>query len=255
MTARQGRFVWFDLMTPDVPAAKRFYAETAGWKTSTWPGSNYEMWSADEQMLGGVMPLSADELKSGTPPRWLGYVSVEDVDTTVQRAQKLGGRVTVPPTDIPDTGRYAILADAQGATFGIYKSNHPGPLLDPQKVGHFAWAELNTTDWKSAWKFYSELFGWKKTQSITMPEFGEYFMFGTDPGSPIGGMSDVAIQMKAPAHWLYYLRVKSADETAKAIVPKGGSMMTKPEEVPGGDRVAQCADPQGAMFGIISSPS
>ena len=102
--------------------------------------------------------------------------------------------------------------------------------------------------------FYSELFGWRATTSMNMgPELGEYFMFGNDPKTSLGGMSNAANMMKAPAHWLHYVNVKSVDETAQLIPQKGGKVLNGPMEVPGGDRIAQCMDPQGAMFAIFSS--
>jgi uncharacterized protein len=98
------------------------------------------------------------------------------------------------------------------------------------------------------------MFGWKPTRSMNMgPEFGEYFMFGADPERSFGGMSNAATMMKAPAHWLYYVNVKSVDETARRIPQLGGKVLNGPIDVPGGDRIAQCMDPQGALFAIYSS--
>ena len=158
-----GRFVWYDLMTNDPEGAKRFYGELIGWKTSKWSGGDYEMWSAGEQMIGGIMSLPPEA--KGAPPHWLGYVAVEDVDATARKAQELGGKVHHPATDIPNVGRFAVLADPQGATFAVYRSATGGEAPDREGMGHFSWAELNTTDWKSAWKFYSQLFPWKNTST------------------------------------------------------------------------------------------
>ncbi len=253
MSAESGRFVWFDLMTADVQGAKSFYAEIAGWKTTKWSGGDYEIWTAGDKQVGGVMPPRPGAGKTDSPPHWTAYIATDDVDQCVQRAQRLGGRVCVPSEDIPDAGRFAVLSDPQGAAFAVFKSSTPQAAPDTKALGGFGWSELNTTDWKSAWKFYSELFGWKNTSTMDMgPEFGEYFMFGTDAKNAMGGMSNAAKMMKAPAHWLHYVNIKSTDEAAKKIAAKGGKVLNGPMDVPGGGRIAQCIDPQGAMFAIFS---
>jgi uncharacterized protein len=51
----------------------------------------------------------------GTPPCWNSYVTVDDIDKTAAKAQELGGTIIVPPSDIPDVGRFAVIQDPQGA--------------------------------------------------------------------------------------------------------------------------------------------
>jgi predicted enzyme related to lactoylglutathione lyase len=252
MSSIEGKFVWYDLMTTDIQAAKDFYTDIVGWKTTQWEGGDYEMWTAAERPIGGIMALSPESKSKGAPPYWLAYVDVADVDATARKAQKLRGKVLVSPTDIPGAGRFAVLADPLGAAFAVFKSPNQQPI-DPQTLGHFGWAELNTTDHPSAWKFYSELFNWKHTRSMDMGrELGEYFMFGLEPDKSFGGMCNAATMMNAPPHWIHYVNVRSVDETAKRIPEKGGRVMNGPMDIPGGDRIAQCMDPQGAMFAIYS---
>ncbi len=244
------RFVWFDLTTPEVAAAKRFYGDTLGWKTRKWPGGDYEMWLAGNDEVGGVMPPPAGD--SGA--HWMGYVSTQSVDAAARQVQTLGGRIVAPAMDIPEVGRMAVVADPQGAIFALFTPQGDGTPPDTSRLGHFSWAELNTTDWKSAWKFYSTLFGWQPTQSMNVGgEVGEYFMFGADPKQSFGGMSNVAKAMGMPPHWIFYVNVEDADETAKVIAQKGGKVLNGPMDIPGGDRIAQCMDPQGGIFAIYSS--
>ncbi|MBI5546316.1 MAG: VOC family protein [Deltaproteobacteria bacterium] len=254
MNAASGRFVWFDLMTTDIQAAKSFYSEIVGWQTTKWSGGDYEMWKAGDEEVGGVMALTSDARQSGSPPQWLAYVGTNDVDSTVRKAQALGGQVVTPARDISNVGRFALLADPQGAAFAIFQAlGQESATPDATKLGHFGWAELNTTDWKSAWKFYSDLFGWQHTSSMDMgPEYGEYFMFGSDSNQAFGGMSNTASMMNARPHWLYYVNVKNADDTARKIVEKGGKDVNGPMDVPGGGRIAQAVDPQGARFAIFA---
>lgn len=253
--ASTGQNVWFDLMTTDVEGAKRFYTELIGWKTQQWsegdPSKPYSMWAVGEQPIGGVMELPEDARKMGAPPHWIAYTTVDDVDATAAKAEKLGARVYAPPMDIPTVGRFAILGDPQGATFAIFKP--AGPMdAPPDAVGHFSWAELNTTDYEAAWRFYSELFGWKHRSSMDMGPMGTYFMWNDAEGKTKGGMSNMAKAMNLPAHWLHYVTVESVDETAKRVVEKGGKVLNGPMDIPGDDRIAQCQDPQGGFFAIYS---
>lgn len=251
MAARkQGRFDWFDLMTPDVEAAKAFYTAVTGWKTTKWQEANYEMWTVGDKAIGGMMALPAEETKRGTPPHWMAHIETENVDATVKKAQELGGQVLRPGTDIPTVGRFAILRDPQGALFAVFQPLEP--MEDaPRKPGYFTWFELNTTDYQGAWKFYSELFGWKHTRSMDMgPEMGAYWMFGPDAENTFGGMSNVATQMKMPPHWLYYVTVENLDAALARVKQLGGQVLNGPMDVPGGDRIAQCMDPQGGMFAL-----
>lgn len=249
MSTPYGRNVWFDLMTTDPQGARAFYGEVLGWTTTSWPGSDYDMWSNAGVQLGGIMRLPDD---AGAPPHWIGYVATRNVDETAKRAQQLGGKVLVPGTDIPGAGRFAVLQDPQGAAFAVHQSGSEYEAPDGSKVGNFAWCELNTTDWDAAWRFYAELFGWKATRSMDMgPELGTYFMFGTAADASMGGMSNAAASMHAPPHWLYYVNVASCAETVRRIEQRGGKVLNGPMEIPGG-WIVQAQDPQGAMFAVTS---
>ncbi|WP_373046929.1 VOC family protein [Vulgatibacter sp.] len=249
MSAAEGRFVWFDLVTTDAAAAKRFYGEIAGWGTTPFTGADYEMWTAGGVPLGGV------SVQAGTGPRWIGFVAHRDVDAAIGRAEKMGGKVIEPPMQIPGGGRFAILADPQGARFGIYTPAAAEEVVVPDrtKAGQFSWAELQTTDWKAARGFYGELFGWQESSCFDMgPAMGSYFVFGTDPKDGLGGMFDAARVSQLPPFWLHYVQVKSADASAKRIAELGGTILHGPADIPGGGRIAQCLDPQGAAFAVVS---
>jgi len=253
MSAEKSRFVWFDLMTTDAQAAKQFYSEIMGWTAQPWQGGGYDLWLAGDQPVGGMVELDAAERKAGTRPHWNGFVSTSDIEETTRMAKELGGKILSPIQDIPEVGKFASIEDPQGARFSVLQGRESAGAPTPDALGHYGWSELNTTDWKSAWKFYSALFGWVKTASMDMgEEFGEYFMFGVDSQRSLGGMSNAAKMMKEPAHWLHYANVRSVDESVKAIAAKGGKVLNGPMDVPGGDRIAQCKDPRGGYFAIFS---
>lgn len=246
----RGRFVWFDLMTPDPEKAQAFYPKVTGWGTMAWEGPMpYTMWTAGGVPLGGVMKLSPGV---NAPPHWLGYIGTPDVDAIAAQAASLGGSVTMKPTDIPTVGRFAVLTDPQGATFAAFTSEGQTPGHEGvPAAGEFSWHELMTTDYVAALAFYQALFGWTKIDEHDMGLMGTYLMFGR-AGHVMGGMFNKPPAMPAPSNWLHYIRVESADEAAERAKANGGTILNGPMEVPGGDRIAQCMDPQGAAFAVHS---
>jgi len=250
-TSPRGRFVWYDLITTDPGSAADFYTKVAGWGTQTWPGSGptpYTMWTTHDTPIGGVTELSPD--MQGMPPHWIGYVAVPNVDESAKQAESLGGRVITPPMDIPEVGRWAVISDPQGAAIAIFtpKDGAQQPEHVPN-VGEISWHELTTTDHVAAYEFYEKLFGWNKTGDHDMGEMGVYRTYGRGDLS-LGGMFTKPADMPMPPNWLYYIRVPNVDEAAERVKALGGQVLNGPMDVPGGDRIAQCLDPQGAAFAV-----
>lgn len=251
----RGRFVWYELLTSDPDAAQGFYTELIGWHTSQWEGGEqpYTMWTNKDAPLGGVMTLPEEAKKAGAPPHWLAYIATPDVDGAVSQANTLGGRTLMPPMDIPSVGRFAIIADPQGAVFAAFTPAQevPGHEDSPQ-LGEFSWHELATTDHEGALDFYTKLFGWKKTDAMDMGEMGTYQMYGRGDQT-LGGMFNKSADMPGPPHWLFYVKVDDVDKASEKVKQMGGQVLNGPMEVPGGDKVVQCMDPQGAVFALHAS--
>jgi hypothetical protein len=206
------------------------------------------MWTAGETPIGGVVGFT-EEMK-GIPSHWLGYVTVKDVDKSAKQATELGGKVLHEPSDIPTVGRYAIIADPQGAVLSIFKPGPDSPPPQPfnPKPLEFSWHELATTDYKKAIGFYEKMFDWETVSENDMGEFGVYLIFGQG-GVQYGGMFNKPPQMPVSA-WCYYVRVSDVNKSAEKIEQNGGAVINGPMEVPGGDWIAQGLDPQGAMFAV-----
>ncbi|HXV60153.1 MAG TPA: VOC family protein [Vicinamibacteria bacterium] len=254
MSADQGRFCWYDLMTTDPGAAQAFYKKLVGWGTVTqeFGGQPYTMWTVGENPIGGVNALPEDARKAGAPPHWLAYVLTSDVDERLAKAKELGAKIKVPATDIPEVGRFGVFTDPQGALIAIYApaSESPGDA-SPAKLGEFSWHELATTNPESAFSFYQKLFGWEKTEAMDMGEAGMYQMYKQKGGEfPLGGIFKKPDEMPGPPAWLYYARVKDVHKGVETVKQLGGQILNGPMEVPGGDFIAQCLDPQGAAFAI-----
>ena len=114
-----GAFIWSELQTSDLAKSRAFYSAVFDWE---WGGSDeYAEAQVAGRTIGGVMPRNP-EIPAEVPDFWLVYFGAGDVDGDAKRAADLGGSVIFGPADIPDTGRFAVLMDPQGATLAIFKA-------------------------------------------------------------------------------------------------------------------------------------
>jgi uncharacterized protein len=246
-----GQFVWYELTTPDVDGAIKFYPKFTNWGTQPFD-KDYTVWTTRGQPLGGIFRLTDEMKANGVPPNWMPYVEADNVDATVAKAKSLGATVIVGPDDIPGTGRFAVVQDPQGATFGVYRSSNPQPgaAWDGTPVeSRFSWHELMTSDHVAAAKFYGALFGWNRLGEMDMGNGQMYYMFGRGP-KMFGGMFTTPSEM-AGMHpfWLCYIYVKDVAR-AVTIATKAGATVVRPQmDIPGGS-IAILADPQGAGIAV-----
>jgi predicted enzyme related to lactoylglutathione lyase len=118
---RHGNFSLTELLTTDLSSAKKFYGELLGWtftETKNIYGKSYITILREGDVVGGMM-LKQGIVPDEVPPIWDTYVSVDDVDASAIMVEKLGGQVVVPPTDIPDVGRFCVIKDPQGASLNL----------------------------------------------------------------------------------------------------------------------------------------
>lgn len=248
MANPQGTHIWYELLTSDRDAAVKFYEDVIGWTTAEFPGGygGYIVASAGADGAAGIMTNPAP-----TPPVWLGYIGVDDVDASAEKIKALGGAVHFGPADIPDVGRFALVEDPQGVKFNIMRGSNPedSKAWDRTGLGHCCWNELTTTDQTAALDFYSEMFGWRKDGALPMGEQGDY-TFLSDGEGMIGAVMNRQGPGQ-PAMWNYYFRVPDLDAALAKVRSGGGKVLQEPMEVPGGERVSFCQDPQGAVFGLV----
>lgn len=114
-----GAFIWCELMTADLAAARAFYGAVFGWSFSA--SDDYVEVKVGERTVAGMLPRPPD-LPAGAPDHWLVYFGSADLDDDLEQAARLGGTVLVPARAIADMGRFAVLADPDGATFALYEA-------------------------------------------------------------------------------------------------------------------------------------
>jgi predicted enzyme related to lactoylglutathione lyase len=248
-----GRFVWHEYLTKDQKATIAFYTEVVGWKTQPFGDGQYVMWVGSQGPLGGVMALPDEAVKMGARPNWMGHVQVADVDAKAAQAKRLGAKIHKEPTDIPTVGRFSVIADPQGATISMFKPASAMTLHDITKDGEVCWNELLTSDSAAAFKFYSEIFGWKILEEMEMGPMGTYRIFGVD-GTRLGGMMTTPKGAPMPPSWLYYFGASDLDAATGRATKHGAKVINGPIDVPGGGRIVQLTDPQGVAFAFHRGP-
>lgn len=261
MSNKHGDFIWYELLTSDADAAQNFYGPLLGWDfaDSGQADVDYRQISMKGEGVGGLMSLTAEMSANGAQPGWLGYITVEDVDGMAEAISSAGGSVHMQPQEIDGVGRFALVADPQGAIFYVMKPIPPADKPDAASlafaatepmVGHCAWNELATSNTAAALNFYHDLFGWEKDGEMDMGPMGTYNFLRH--GFMIGAMMDKPDMMPVSA-WTYYFRVADIDEAVKTITTKGGQITLEPTEIPGDQFQLNAIDPQGAAFALVGA--
>ena len=121
-----GKFVWHDLITDDIEAARQFYSGLFGWtfEETTRPGGGpYILAKSDGQYVGGMVQ-KADPDAETNYSRWLGYLSVGDMADALRITQSSGGKIVVDTRELGAIGQVAAITDPQGAALGLVRSNY-----------------------------------------------------------------------------------------------------------------------------------
>ncbi len=256
MANKHGDFIWYELLTTDAGAAQTFYSAILGWtfKDSGQANVDYRIFSMNNNNVGGLMQLTPEMTKGGARPVWLGYIGVNDVDTSTAQIKAAGGSVHMGPQDIPDVGRIAMVTDPQGVAFYVMKGSVEGGTSnsfasDRPMDGHCAWNELSTTAPAEATQFYTDQFDWRQEGEMDMGPLGKYQFLYHGP-KMIGAIMPKMPQMPIPM-WTYYFRVPDIDKAMETINAKGGNITHGPDEIPGGEFSLSAMDPQGAPFALV----
>ena len=262
MTNQQGDFIWYELLTTDADASAEFYGKVIGWssQSSGMPDMDYRFFSSGDGSdpkdgVGGFMAITPEMADHGARPAWIGYIAADDVDASVAALTAKGGTVLMPAMDLDGVGRMAMVADPQGAPFYVMKgasdeTSHSFAMFEP-KLGHCAWNELSSSYPEAAKAFYGALFGWTKDGEMDMGPLGKYEFLKVSGGRfALGAVMPKMPEMPVSA-WTFYFRVADIDVAMSAIAAGGGSVLSGPMEIPGGEFSLAALDPAGAAFGLV----
>lgn len=255
MANPEGTPIWYELMTTDPEASKAFYDEVIGWTVQDKPAGDMDYRMIDSgnngEFVGGVFRLTEQMVAGGAKPTWLFYIGVNDVDASVEKIKAAGGGVMMPPWDVPDVGRMAMVTDPQGIPFYLMRGASEGSstAFDRMGMGKCNWNELSTPDQAGANAFYATVFGWTYPDKLPMGPDGDYIF--VQAGDQTIGATMNRPADSPPAAWRFYFRAPDIEAAAAKVTKNGGTVHAGPMEVPGGDRIIVASDPLGVMFGVV----
>ncbi len=255
MSGYHGKFVWYELMTTDAKAAEAFYGSVVGWEArdSGMPRMAYMLLHAGEAMVS-LMAMPEEARQAGARPAWTSYVAVDDVDAEAERFKTKAAPSITDPRTFRASAASPWSATRRSAVIALFEDGRSGARRrrrsPPARLGHVGWHELMAGDGASAFEFYARHFGWTKSRAMDMGDMGVYRLFARD-GEDIGGMMTKPPQVPAP-FWRYYFNVDSIEPAAQRVREGGGQILNGPMEVPGGQWIVRCMDPQGVMFSLVA---
>lgn len=244
-----GKFVWFEHLSGDRDAARRFYEALFGWQVEAVPmgsGEPYLRILNRGEAIGGLRSAPP-----GAPSLWMPYLSVTDVDASHATALAAGAKSLMPPTDFAPVGRGATLADPTGAAFSLWTSalgDRADPATPP--LGDWTWNELMTPDVPRALAFYARVFGYRHDTLDSGPQ-REYHLL--KQGERMRGGVMPSPMPDTPPLWVPYVAVADCDATAAQVPALGGRLIVPPTDIPQVGRFAVLLDPQQACVAFITA--
>ena len=233
-----GKFVWHELLTPDIDSAKSFYAVLLGWTFNA--ADNYTVVLNKGKAIAGMVPLEADSGQA-LEARWLASLSVADLEKATAAATSAGGIIHEGPRVIENRGRYAFVSDPGGAQLILLRAGSGDPDDSEPEIGAWLWDELWTDDTAAAIQFYQDIVGYNTiadNSDYNIAVNQDIWRAGIRP-MPIKGMSP---------RWIPVIRVKDPEATAKRAEKLGGHVLLAPDQTVASAKVALIADPTGAVF-------
>ena len=250
-TPTYGRFIWHDLLTDDVEAAKSFYGALLGWEfeSTTRPGGGpYTLiLTASGRVVGGMLEVE-DPGDGEDYSRWLGYFAVPDVDAAARETVRSGGQVVVSPREIGDVARGSVMQDADGAVVGLLTSRVGYPVERPSvSPGEVAWNELVAADPEAMARFYAGLV----SGTVSEEARGAFvYRFLESDGRPSAGVMLRPNEQLEPL-WLTYFAVENVSSVSARVASLGGERLLAPDDTIRDGRIALVTDPGGAVLGLM----
>ncbi|MHC1764527.1 MAG: VOC family protein [Verrucomicrobiia bacterium] len=243
-----GKFVWVDLVTDDVVAARTFYARLFGWTFQDAGG--YMLGVNDERPLCGMFQRPRPADKPNAKPRWFGYISVPSVARAERAAIKAGGRLLAAPKKMPKRGEQAVFADPEGALFGVIKSDSGDPEDFLGEPGDWIWIQLISRDARKAAEFYRAVAGYDIVENDTSARPNDY-VFVSKGYARAAALTLPKDKAQVAPTWLPFVRVKNVGECVAQAGQLGGKVLLAPTGEVFNGKLAIIVDPTGAEIGVM----
>ncbi|MGF1466604.1 MAG: VOC family protein [Sandaracinaceae bacterium] len=241
-----GKFVWADLFTAEVDASRAFYAELFGWRWQPIARGEqpYEVADVDGRPVAGMV-FRAPPRDAEVRGTWLGYVATDDAEAAAASVTAAGGRVLVPPVDVPDRGVHAIFADPEGAVFGVLEAPGGDPADYRAEPGEWAWVHLFADDVEATTSFYAGLFGYEDHA------WGDAHRVLASAGASRAGVGPSDGDGDLHPGWLGFVRVEDVEAAVARAGALGGETLFAPTADVLDGELAVVADPAGAAVGLL----
>ena len=250
----QGTPSWVDLSTADEAGALEFYLRLFGWEdepNDAGDGMVYHMQKLGDDYTSAIAAQRPDEAAMGVPSHWVTYLAVDDVDATAGRVTSAGGQLVVEPFDVMESGRMAVVADPTGGFVSLWQAReHIGAGVQ-HEAGSLTWSELITDDPAAAAAFLESLLGVGVRESSEAGD-STYLLLEVG-GRPVAGVMQKTAEMgDVPSMWSTYFEVSDVEEALAQVESLGGRAVT-PVMEEAQMRFAIAEDPQGAVFGLMTT--
>lgn len=248
-----GRWVWSDLVCDDVEQAKEFYSQVFGWhfnNAGTAENPYLLVTQGEQQPVAGVT-VYKKQAESDRAARWIRQMSVASVAETSKTIAEAGGKVLIPERHLPGRGDIALVADPEGALFGLIHAENGDPEDLFPEMNTFIWQELWANDAMAMAKFYSSFADYTIREQKTDNDIDEiHLLKGEQPRAGI-------IQIKREdidSAWLPYIRVTNLQQTLEKVRQAHGDIIVAPSAEIREGKVAVIRDSQGAALGLVEWP-
>ena len=252
---------WVDLATTNLAAARDFYSGLFGWsyideQMSEMDIGTYSMAMVNDAATAAIYELGPDQIRAPAKSNWNVYVSVDDIDATLDGVRRRGGVILAAATDVDRAGRVAVIEDPTGCQTTLWQPGEFQGSLIRAEPGALTWLEHVSTGLEGSVRFYEDVLG---TETVTAPQgnLNEYTMWIVDD-IPVAGMfqwPDVMIADGVPSMWFVYFQVTDLDAAVEYVESNGGKAMADAPVVNAVGRIIVLRDPQGADFCVVEPTS
>ena len=244
-----GKVVFAELVTPDLAAAERFYGSLFGWtfQTSGAGRAAFTRAAAAGQVVAGLVQR---DLPPGRSPAWLTCLATSDVDATDATALQHGAKMLYGPYDVAGIGRESVLADPQGAVFGLSAATAGDPPEQLAARGAWIWSSVIATDPETDAAFYKALLGYE-IYPLADPGDDRHLILASGDFARASVNPIPSDRPGLHPRWLSYVRVDDVAASAARVQSLGGKVLVDPRLDRHGGRIAVVADPAGAPFGLM----
>ena len=246
---RPGKLVWAYLFTSNPDAATKFYCGLLGWTATSidQKGKAYIVFKNNGELVAGLAPRSA--AKADQPSRWIGYVSVTDIQGSLAAVKENGGKVHAPAKNFPDRGYQAIISDNEKNPIGLLQSTSGDPPDDTTVPGEWNWFVIYSKDPGATAAFYHKALGYDVAPETHSGRKSEFVI--ASGGNSRAGISALPSDGDLRPSWLGVILVADMDTTLEKVAALGGKVLVEPRAAEFGSRFSIILDPTGGTVGLV----